>query len=335
MKTSNKPKVSVIVPIYKAEKFIERCCVSLFEQTLDHIEYIFVDDCSPDNSVENIRNVAKRYPERESSIKILTHTVNRGVSFSRQQGLEVATGEFVIHCDSDDWVEREMYNVMYETAVREDADVVCCGFTVDYSDGKVQSVRYTNVGEMKEVSFNIAPLTGSVWNKLVRRSMLVDAGVSFPQNINWGEDFCVAIAGLILSKKTICLEKCFYHYWQNSASITHNVSKEKCMELVRVANFVEIFIKKKCLQNVYHEELNYLKFQVKKYFLIFPEVRDLKLWKNIYPECNMYIINYNIPLYLKIVSMLIFCKLFYFANVMLKVRDRVSNLMTPRFNAFI
>lgn len=327
METNRIPKLTVIVPIYKAECYIERCCKSLFEQTLDHIEYIFVDDCSPDNSVEIIRNIAKCYPERESSIKILTHTVNRGVSFSRQQGLEVATGEFVIHCDSDDWVEREMYKVMYETAVREDADVVCCGYTVDYSDGKVQSVRYSNVGEMKEISFNIAPLTGSVWNKLVRRSILVYADVSFPQDINWGEDFCVAIAGLILSKKTICIEQCFYHYWQNSGSITHSVSKKKCMELVRVANVVESFIKKEGLQNVYHEKLNYLKFQVKKYFLMFPEVRDLKLWRNIYPECNMYIINYNVPLYLKIVSMLIFFKLFTFANVILRVRDCFSYIL--------
>ena len=133
MENTNKPKLSVIIPVYKAEKFIERCCVSLFEQTLDNIEYIFVDDCSPDNSVNKIREIVARYPEREPMVKILSHSPNRGVSFSRQQGLEAATGEFVIHCDSDDWVDQDMYESAYKAAIDNDADVVRMGYITEYS----------------------------------------------------------------------------------------------------------------------------------------------------------------------------------------------------------
>jgi glycosyltransferase involved in cell wall biosynthesis len=251
----------------------------------------------------------------------LTHTVNRGVSFSRQQGLEVATGEFVIHCDSDDWVEREMYNVMYETAVREDADVVCCGFTVDYSDGKVQSVRYTNVGEMKEVSFNIAPLTGSVWNKLVRRSMLVDAGVSFPQNINWGEDFCVAISSLLLSNKTVCVEESLYHYCMNGASITHTLSSKKVEELIEVAAYVEGFLNAHNLLQDYEFQLNYLKFQLKAPFLMFSEIRNITRWNSLFPESNSQIFHYPFPLYLRIAAKLIVMGLSKCAQLVLVIKD--------------
>ena len=122
------PKVSVIIPVYKAEKYIERCCDSLFGQTLGSIEYIFVDDKSPDDSVALIQKVLTRYPQRNGWVKIIANEENKGVAYSRQKGLEVATGEFVIHCDSDDWVEADMYQAMYERAIETCADIVICDF---------------------------------------------------------------------------------------------------------------------------------------------------------------------------------------------------------------
>lgn len=98
-------KVSVIIPVYNVEKYIEHCARSLMEQTLMDIEYIFVDDCTPDHSMEILQRVLTDYPERLESIRIIHHTQNSGLATVRNTGLQIAQGEYIIHCDSDDWVE--------------------------------------------------------------------------------------------------------------------------------------------------------------------------------------------------------------------------------------
>ena len=98
-------KVSVIVPIYKVERFIVKCADSLFSQTMDDVEFIFVDDASPDSSMRLLEECIRRHPEREGQIRILTHPENKGLPAARNTGLAVATGEYVFHCDSDDFVE--------------------------------------------------------------------------------------------------------------------------------------------------------------------------------------------------------------------------------------
>ena len=121
-------KVSVIIPIYKVRNFIERCACSLFEQTLQDIEYIFVDDASPDDSIDILKSCVERYPERASHVHILVHEHNQGLPAARNTGLPVATGEYIFHCDSDDFVEKDMLEIMYKVATEEDADMVYCDF---------------------------------------------------------------------------------------------------------------------------------------------------------------------------------------------------------------
>ena len=92
-------KVSVIVPIYKVEKFIARCAKQLFEQTLPEVEYIFVNDCTPDNSMLELAKTIQAYPHKEHAIRICTHEVNKGLPSARNTGLQHAQGEFIFHCD--------------------------------------------------------------------------------------------------------------------------------------------------------------------------------------------------------------------------------------------
>lgn len=322
MENKTQPKLSVIIPVYKAEKFIERCCKSLFEQTLDNIEYIFVDDCSPDNSVTLIREMVARYPDREPMVKILSHTPNKGVSFSREQGFEAATGEFIIHCDSDDWVDLDMYKTMYDIAIRENADEVCCGYVIEYSDGRIQECLVDEKRFCGKINFNLAPTTGSLVNKIVRLKNLRDAHVHFPIDTNWGEDFCVSIAGLLLSRKTVCIPDCFYHYWQNVDSITHTISRERCMQLLRVAAHVDDLLQQIDKKEEYQHELNYLKFQCKSRFLRDRSIRDIAFWKYTFPECHKEILSYPGSIYFKIASWLVVNHLTWLAMPILKLRDK-------------
>ena len=109
---AEKSRVSIITPIFKVRNFIERCVCSLFEQTLQDVEYIFVDDASPDDSIEILKSCIERYPERKAQVTILTHEQNKGLPAARNTGLAVATGEYVFHCDSDDFVETDMLEEM-------------------------------------------------------------------------------------------------------------------------------------------------------------------------------------------------------------------------------
>ena len=125
-------KVSVCIPVYGVEKYIERCARSLFEQTMkDDIEFIFVDDCTPDKSIEVLQKVLEEYPNRKDQVKIIHHEVNKGLTGARNTALKYVSGDYIIHCDSDDWVDKDLYATMYKKAAKENADVVCCGIILE------------------------------------------------------------------------------------------------------------------------------------------------------------------------------------------------------------
>ena len=121
-------KVSVIIPVYGVEKYIERCAKSLFEQTLHDIEYLFIDDCSPDNSIKILESLLDSYPSRKANTRILKMSTNSGQAAVRMRGMKEATGEYLIHCDSDDWVDHQMYEKMYNYAKSNDYDMVWCDY---------------------------------------------------------------------------------------------------------------------------------------------------------------------------------------------------------------
>lgn len=124
-------KVSIIIPVFKVRNFIERCVCSLFEQTLTDIEYIFVDDASPDDSLDILKACLERYPDVRQ-VKIIGHEKNRGLTAARNTGLRYATGEYIAHCDSDDYADRSMYQKLYDKASETNADLVFCDFYFKY-----------------------------------------------------------------------------------------------------------------------------------------------------------------------------------------------------------
>ena len=166
------PKVSVIIPVYGVEQYIERCARSLFEQTLDDIEYLFIDDCTPDKSIEILKQVLEEYPQRKNQVVIHRMEHNSGQAKVREWGMRNATGEYVIHCDSDDWVDVHMYEDMYKKAKENNADVVLCDYYE--SDGVSKKLMNDFLPNKVEdtMSSTLLKKTRSVlWNKLVRRSI--------------------------------------------------------------------------------------------------------------------------------------------------------------------
>jgi glycosyltransferase involved in cell wall biosynthesis len=282
-------KVSVIVPIYKVEKFIERCAVSLMGQTLNEVEYIFVDDASPDRSIEILQDVIAQYPNRQSDIKLITHKQNQGLPAARNTGLEVAQGEYVFHCDSDDYVEPDMLEALYKKAKEECADVVWCDFflTFEKSERYMKQPEYTT-----SIDAVRAMLSGrmkfNVWNKLVRRSLYEDNSIAFPSGYGMGEDMTMILL-TSCARKIAYLPRAFYHYVKlNTGAFSQTYSPRHLIEVRSNVDRVVEYIRRKYGETL-DPELSFLKLDVKFPFLISDDCDKYKRWREWYPEANEYI----------------------------------------------
>lgn len=215
------PKVSVIVPVYGVEKYIERCARSLFEQTLDDIEYLFIDDCTPDKSIEILKQVMNDYPQRIQQVVIHRMEQNSGQAAVRKWGILHATGEYVIHCDSDDWVDVHMYEEMYNKATEKGADVVVCDFAI-HEGNNVNEIVHA-CGSLKYQEFLERILfqrdSWSLWNKLFKREVCYK-NIIYP-NGNMGEDMLICIQMLLSCNSMSYVPKGYYFYYCNSSSISN------------------------------------------------------------------------------------------------------------------
>lgn len=260
------PKVSVIIPIYGVEKYIERCVRSLFEQTLDDIEYLFIDDCTPDKSIDILRQVLEEYPQRKKQVIIHRMERNSGQAKVREWGMRNATGEYVIHCDSDDWADKDMYRLMYEEAKRIDVDIVMCGYKV--TDGvRVLNESYHQQTNKNKILSNLLTLheTWSVWNKMCKRT-LYDK-ILYP-SLDMGEDMVITIQIILNSQRIGVINKALYNYFYNIHSITKVQSESSRYKhwkdsAENTRTVISIFTKEG-LGKKYADELVFLKYLQKE-----------------------------------------------------------------------
>ena len=282
--------ISIIVPIFKVRNFIERCANSLFEQTLKDVEYIFVDDASPDDSIDIVKACIERYPERKEQVRILVHEQNQGLPAARNTGLAVATGEYVFHCDSDDFVEREMLEEMYNVAKTQDADVVYCDFYLSFEKNE----RYMSnpVYESAEDMFKRGLLGGSmkynVWNKLVRRRLYTDNSITFPTGHGMGEDMTM-IRLAACAKSVAYVPKAFYHYVKlNTNAYSATMSERHKVDILFNVNQTVDFLQNK-FGDALDKEIAFFKLNTKLPFLITDDESQYAVWKEWWPEANKYI----------------------------------------------
>lgn len=231
------PKVSIIVPVYKVEKYIRRCIESLQSQTLEDIEIILVDDGSPDSC----GSICDQYAEKDKRIHVL-HKANGGVSAARNDGLSIAKGEYVIFCDSDDWMEPEAFEKLYQKATETKADIVIGDVYQVYGEYKKMSVFYSKEFVTEDPNFiselikadiyrNYCPLPpsdgpafgyGGPWNKLVRRELLLNNDIKFDLRVKGVFDDILYTAHILAySKKIAYINVPVYNYRILENSITH------------------------------------------------------------------------------------------------------------------
>ena len=282
-------KVSVIVPIYKVERFIDKCASSLFEQTLDEVEFIFVDDASPDGSMDLLSKCIDRYPARKNQIKIVCHAENKGLPAARNTGFAEATGEYVFHCDSDDFVEPDMLAALYEAAKEKDADIVWCDWFLSFEHNERYMTQPSYETPLDALKGMLAGrMKFNVWNKLVRRKLYTDNVISFPSGYAMGEDMTMMMLFAVSSKVTY-VPKAFYHYVKlNAGAYSQNFSLRHFNSVKYNISIVESFLHDK-FGHALDLEIACMKLEGKYLFLMSSRKDMFRLWQTTYPEANAYI----------------------------------------------
>lgn len=275
------PKVSIVIPTYKVEKYIERCVRSLFEQTLDSLEYVFVDDCSPDNSIAVMQKVLEEYPHRKEQVKIIRHEVNQGVGAARNHGIAVCTGDYIIHCDPDDWVDLNMYEAMYNKAIETDADMVYCSSYISNGDKHTAvPLRHFDSTEEFIKLMLYGKINWTLWSQLYRRSIAcANETMLCPENIVVAEDLFRTAKMLVHCKIIAAVPIPMYYYRMNLQSVMHNIKPVHLENMIEVTNFTRSLF---CNQNIYSQALVFRQMDT-ACTLLFNKYPDNKLSEYIKP----------------------------------------------------
>lgn len=240
-------KVSVLVPIYGVEKYIMRCAVSLFEQTYQNIEYIFVDDCSLDNSIKILKDVINRFPARIEQVRLIKHEQNKGLACARNTAVQLATGTFLTHVDSDDWVENNFIELLVREQIRANADIVSSGATFHYKNEKTAVLPKTTVS-VKQMTIDLISgrINPNIWGKLIRTSLYKKNNIKVKEGINLAEDFQVTPILYYYSNNISYVSRCLYNYnLLNESSYVHNFGKKNIEQGLESFKIIKDFFSNK------------------------------------------------------------------------------------------
>ena len=220
--------VSILVPVYNVEQYIERCASSMFEQTYPNLEYVFVNDCTPDLSMDVLHKVIIDYPIRMSAVHVIKHNKNRGLAAARNTALDVASGEFIIIVDSDDWLELDAIEKLMKKQLDNDADIVSGNRMIHYTNENdlLEERKYRSRDEM------ILQMMQRSWDhfitgRLIKKSLFVDNG------LRWNEGFDLAEDRYMMTKLAYCAKRfdvvdiVVYHYERRNANSITSGNKLK------------------------------------------------------------------------------------------------------------
>jgi glycosyltransferase involved in cell wall biosynthesis len=283
-------RVSVIIPVYNVSAFIRRNVRSLMGQTLQDVEFIFVDDATPDDSIDIIREEIKAYPQREPFVKIVSHDVNKGLPAARNTGLAEAGGDYIYHCDSDDWVEPDMLEKMLKAAEEKDADIVYCDFFLSFEKNEryMSNPDYSTADELLRRGFLGGMTKYNVWNKLVRRSLYTDNGLSFPEGHPMGEDMTMIML-TAMADKAAHVPEALYHYVKlNEGAYSNSRSQKKLDDIRYNVDRTVSFLEEK-FGNSLEKEISLFKLSIKLPFLITDDKEMYRFWSEWYPEADSYV----------------------------------------------
>ena len=328
----NIPKVSVIVTIYNREKYIEKCVRSLMEQTLDDVEFVCVDDASTDASLLKLNRVLEDYPNRKSMVNIICLENNAGRAIARQIGIEHVKGEYVIHVDSDDWVDKDMLELLYTKAKETNADIVGCNLTHEYGTHQ-QIFKQSYSGDVEEDIRRLlnGKLFPSLCTSLTRTDLIKEHQITFPQGLDTGEDLLFNLSLYLVAHKVVGIDNPSYHYRHTEDSGSFQHTEKSINSVIEVACRIETLMRETGNYEKYEKDILFRKFSMKCALVTdFKNDAYNKKWLNLFPETHSFIWKYKqfswkrrVELWLAAHNMFTMARCF---QKILKIQHKIRNL---------
>lgn len=287
-KHNKNPRISILVPIYGTEQYIKRCAQSLFKQTYDNIEFVFVNDATKDNSISILNEVIKEYPQIKNSIKIINHQKNRGLAAARKTALNNATGDYIMHVDSDDFLPFDSVDKLVEAANKGNYDIINGSYQI-YSNHKLGNIMlpYTKSKDsyIRNMISKLGIVPNNIWGRLIKKDLYINNNINAIEGIDFSEDYCVLPKLLYYANITSISDVVYFYNTENLNSYLHNYSVKSLNSDIKASIEVyNFFLQKKkylfsaelgmtnlykvAIENDLLEQLNKIKFSFNPTFFI-------------------------------------------------------------------
>ena len=282
------PKISVIIPVYGVEPYIARCVIPLLGQHFDGVEYIFIDDCTPDRSMDVLDAIVEDYPQVKGSLIRYRMPVNSGQAAVRLKGLELAKGDYVIFCDSDDRLHPDALRLLYERAAAEDLDVVTCDFRRGNDETGWETVRLEYAPSRELSALLLGKGSWSLCFRLVRRSLY--EGV-IPPVADMGEDMVLTLQATARARRCAHIPRVLYDYYRRADSITRLPDRDSCMarwkSVKANTDLMLDYLYASALFSPADPEIIAFKYHVRRYVEpLLGTAEGRRLWRETYPEID-------------------------------------------------
>lgn len=255
-------KVSVILPVYGVAEYIEKCTESLLAQTLQEMEFIYVDDHGPDNSIELVQKMIANHPRKDQFV-FLKPEHNMGAGMARNFAIPHAKGEYVAFVDSDDWIEPQMFEELYEEAKRHGGtDLCCCQAAKDYLDGQPTEILKNpdiEAGKLTDEKrrYFLTHYVSLFWTFIYRREMIERWQIRYPSSRSADDSFFVT-SNLLLADSLAHVDKPFYHYLIRPGSVCTTKDSTKYQKRLETFSSLMAFLKEKGVYEKYKAEIDYI-----------------------------------------------------------------------------
>lgn len=270
------PQISIIVPVYKVEQYLHKCLDSILAQTFTDWECILIDDGSPDNSGA----ICDEYAQQDSRFRVI-HQENKGSAGARNVGLDVAKGEWIAFVDSDDWVEPDYLECLYNEAERTGADVVLCNLLHQY---KQKTVVVKNVVSEKSSENLCNLLEGKIHGylvcKFIRFSLLKKQEIKFVEGLNMWEDMLFSTKIFVIAKKFSYVDKALYHYRNTPGSLVNTISETAIQQIIGNVYQIKNVLNNHGLLSVLENSILILEVRVRDYIIFCPPKKIRKKFEN-------------------------------------------------------
>ena len=268
-------ELSVIVPIFKVERYLAQCVESILGQSYKNLEVILVDDGSPDNCGA----MCDEYAKRDSRIKVV-HKTNGGLVSARKAGIEIARGRYITYVDGDDWLSDNTYEVLMRYVAENRADIVTAGFIEDFGTEESNYIdtmksgyysgemldKYLYETMLYDKSTGDSGIRPNVWSKIFSREVIYDCQMSVNNRINYGEDMACTYPALLKADSVYVTDECLYHYRRRADSITTERNLNYFEQIgILYKELAKVFFQHRKITNILMSQLNsYMKYLLNK-----------------------------------------------------------------------